>query len=310
MKTINELNEKWNSISPYSGGYLLISGDHPLSFHIGYEGDKRKTFIVLNTGVIKKIDSSQAVCVKNIETGLNQYALKFSLQYESLDEIFVKLCWDLMDASKNAEDPLKKLVNQYKKWLKLLQLLHDGLLSSSSQKGLIGELLFLEERIISEGDLQALNGWVGPEGSDQDFDYNQYWAEIKTTKIAGTTITVSSIQQLDRLDLGYLIVYHMDPTDLIGPQTVSLNEVVNRVNDLLSTDELKNTFECKLARVGFQMKDSEKYKEHRFRVSEKEIYEVTTSFPRLIKSNIPPEITEACYNINLPALTEFKKQEI
>ena len=36
MISIKELHSKWNNISPLTGGFLLVSGEHPLSFHIGY----------------------------------------------------------------------------------------------------------------------------------------------------------------------------------------------------------------------------------------------------------------------------------
>ena len=61
MRTINDLYEKWNSISPYTGGFLLVSDEHPLSFHIGYLSDSQKCFIVLNTGKLEKISSSKAI---------------------------------------------------------------------------------------------------------------------------------------------------------------------------------------------------------------------------------------------------------
>lgn len=96
MRTINDLYEKWNSISPYTGGFLLVSDEHPLSFHIGYLSDSQKCFIVLNTGKLEKISSSKAINVENILLSDNSYALRFSLNYASLDEIFVKLCWDLI----------------------------------------------------------------------------------------------------------------------------------------------------------------------------------------------------------------------
>ena len=192
MKTIGELYEKWNSLSPFSDGYLLISDDHPLAFHIGYSGDSQKTFIILNTGEIDQISSSKAVQINNVQLRDDTYALSFLLRYPTLDELFVKLCWDLMDASREADQPLKSLVNQYKKWQRLLQLIREGLLPASMQKGLIGEMLFLESRIACDGECAAITGWVGPEGSDQDFNYERFWAEIKTTTDRKSTCLNSS----------------------------------------------------------------------------------------------------------------------
>ena len=74
--TINELQEKWNSISPYTGGFLLVSGNHPLAFHIGYYGEQM-CFMVLNTGKKSKINSSKAIHASCVQTDDNKYALQF-----------------------------------------------------------------------------------------------------------------------------------------------------------------------------------------------------------------------------------------
>ena len=44
MKTIDELYEKWNSISPFSDGYLLVSGDHPYNYNYYYSNYYRLHF--------------------------------------------------------------------------------------------------------------------------------------------------------------------------------------------------------------------------------------------------------------------------
>ena len=151
MISIKELHNKWNNISPFTGGFLLVSGDHPLSFHIGYVNGERKCFMVLNTGKVDRIPSSKAILAECVQTTMGEYALRFTLNYASLDELFVKLCWDLIDASKASSKPVEKIVVQYKSWMRLLQQASAGLLSSSSQKGLIGELLYLEEQINTIG---------------------------------------------------------------------------------------------------------------------------------------------------------------
>lgn len=42
-------------------------------------------------------------------------------------------------------------------------------MSANAQKGLIGELLYLEYLIDQNGVKHAFESWVGPDGSDQDF---------------------------------------------------------------------------------------------------------------------------------------------
>ena len=60
MMTLNDLQKKWNETSPFSGGFLQVSEDHPLSVHVGYENDMR-CFVILDTGIIDHLDSSKAI---------------------------------------------------------------------------------------------------------------------------------------------------------------------------------------------------------------------------------------------------------
>lgn len=309
MRTINDLYEKWNSISPYTGGFLLVSDEHPLSFHIGYLSDSQKCFIVLNTGKLEKLSSSKAINVENILLIDNSFALRFSLNYPSLDEIFVKLCWDLMSASKYDPQPIEKIVAQYKKWLRLLQQIGNGLLPSHSQKGLIGELLYLADLIDEHGENTALGEWVGPEGADQDYNFEDGWAEVKTTIIAGTSVQVSSLQQFDRSDEGTLIVYFLDKTSSTGATTISLNEAVELVASKVLTQSNRDLFELKLAKCGYQSRNADEYSAYRFKLSEKRMYCVSSDFPRLTKDSVPSAVIEAQYRIDLSSIETFRKKE-
>lgn len=309
MKTIKELFEKWESISPYSGGFLLVSDDHPLLFHIGYMSESQKCFVVLNTGKLNKVSSSTAINVENVLLDNNTYALRFLLNYPSLDELFVKLCWDLMTVSKDDSNPLGRIITQYKMWLKLLHQVGNGLLPIHVQKGLIGELLYLSELIDTTGEKTALNSWIGPEGADQDFSFIDGWAEIKTTIISGSTIHVSSLQQFDRTDDGKLIVYFLDKTTSSGASTLSLNEIVNQVSSKMSREDSVDLFKMKLARYGYQDKNSDEYSSCRFRLGEIRRYNVLPDFPRLTKDNVSPSIIEAQYQIDLPSVENYRISE-
>lgn len=301
MISIKELHNKWNNISPFAGGFLLVSGDHPLPFHIGYVNGESKCFMVLSIGKVDRIPSSKAILAECVQTITGEYALRFTLNYASLDELFVKLCWDLIDASKTSSNPAEKIIDQYKSWMRLLKQASTELLSSSSQKGLIGELLYLEEQINEIGEEAALKAWVGPEGSAQDFIFENTWSEIKATSIASNAVTISSIQQLDCLGNGHLIVYFMDKTSSNGQLTISLPEMTAKVKGLLSVQYYDN-FSCKLAKNGYFDKDTEYYESYRYRLAEKRTYIVDSAFPRLIRNNIPAEITNARYELSLTAI--------
>ncbi|MFR2318584.1 MAG: PD-(D/E)XK motif protein [Enterocloster sp.] len=305
MISIKELHSKWNNISPLTGGFLLVSGEHPLSFHIGYVNGENKCFIVLNTGKIDKIPSSKAICAENVQTVDGEFALRFILNYPSLDELFVKLCWDLIDSSLTAEKPVEKIVSQYKSWMRLLQQASEGILSSSMQKGLIGELLYLEEKIYEIGEEKAFKAWVGPEGSDQDFIFEYSWSEVKSTSISSDTVTISSVQQLERQEKGYLVVYFMDKISAKGQQTRTLPETAEKVKSLLSV-QYHDELSCKLAKNGYFEKDIERYAAYMYRLAEKRIFLVDTDFPRLTRENIPVEVVNARYDLSLSAIDSHR----
>lgn len=303
--TINELQEKWNSISPYTGGFLLVSGDHPLSFHVGYYGEQM-CFMVLNTGKKSKINSSQAIHATCVQTDDNKYALQFLLNFSSLTELFIKLCWDLIDCSKESPNPVDAIIERFNAWIRLLQKKGEGLLSSSAQKGLIGELLFLKESITAHGAQASMIAWVGPEGSDQDYLFESEWCEIKATTVASVAVSISSLQQLDRQDAGRLIVYLLDKTSANGEHTLSLPVAVNDVMSVLTTQSLIDVFSCKLAMCGYYFKDAERYAESKFKFSGKREYAVGAGFPKLTRSNVPNGILNAVYELDFSSIDQYK----
>lgn len=304
MITINELQDKWSNITSYVDGFLLVTGEHPLSFHIGYNGGQ-KCFIVLATGYIEKLTSSKAISVTCVKTNDGQYAISFTLNYPTLDEIFVKLCWDLIDSSKSSQTPVAQILKQYSSWLKLLHQVSIDLLPSTLQKGLIGELLYLAISIEKYGEDDALNAWVGPEGNDQDFIFVDYWAEIKATTIASDKVTISSLQQLDRPQNGFLVVYFMDKTT-DGSNNITLPGAVNKIKAMIINSGNKDKLECKLAKCGYFHKDSLRYGEFKFHLAEKRTYCVDNTFPCLNRNNVATAIVSVKYNISLAAIDNYK----
>lgn len=306
--TISELTEKWNEINPFSGGYLLVSGEHPLLFHIGYSENGLKQFLVLNTGKIEMPLSSKAVHVECIQLRDGEYALRFSLCYESLDELFVKLCWDLMDASRHSSNPLDKLISQYNNWRRLFQQAHSTLLSSSMQKGLLGELLYLSAVATERGWEEALRAWVGPEGCDQDFNFSDKWVEVKTVSVSADAVSISSVQQLERQDIGKLVVYFLEKTSSGGASTISLSGTISAIKEQLASQEASDMLVCKLAKYGYFEKDADSYSSIHYRYAENRTYTVTDGFPKLTRDNIPTAVTNAKYSISLAMIDCFKSE--
>ena len=305
MMTLNELQKKWNETSPYSGGFLQVSEGHPLSVHVGYENEQR-CFVILDTGRIDTIESSKAIDAVCIKLSADRFGLKFLLKYPSLDELFIKLCWDLMECSKDSESPLTAILDRYSNWLILLQKSKAGFMSVSRQKGLLAELLYLKEQIQLIGESDALEAWVGPEGCDQDFVFVDSWSEVKATSKASDSVLISSLQQLNRDDTGELIVYFMDKLSAQGNEDFSLPQVIEEIKDMIQLPHNKDLYDCKLAMYGYYLKDADQYLGIYYNLSERRAYEVSASFPRLTVHNVPYEITEAKYRIDLASIESFR----
>jgi len=309
MISINELSQKWNQISPVRGGFLLVTGEHPLDFHIGYSDVEHKCIIILDTGEEDRIQSSKAIDAKCYEYESGKYALKLTLMVPALDELFVKLCWDLLDSSKNTVNPVESLLTQFMKWQLLLQKLPFGVMQVNKQKGLLAELLFIEKELTKCSYDKVIDSWVGPEGCDQDFVFEDKWVEVKATTLSSDSVEISSLQQLDRTDVGILCVYFIDKTSAKGVGTTSLNIVYDAIINSITDEYYKNRFECKVAKVGFNTAQKSMYDEYHFQVGNRNIYEVNHDFPRLTPESTPVEIIGAKYKISLSSIADFLVEE-
>lgn len=306
MISFPDLQAKWNSIGNSGENYLLISGDHPLSFHIGYNKLKQKSFVIYNTGVINEPPTSKSISAVCIKSELGIYSLQISLQYPALSDVFMLLCWDLMDNSAIADTAMNSLLSRYAKWQKLLQKSSSNLLPAFQIKGLIGELLYLSKCIDELGAECAILGWLGPEGADQDFVFANNWVEVKTTTIASNEVSISSLQQLDRSEFGFLAVYFMDKSSINDSTAISLLSITQDVEDKIKSQKLKDKFWCKLAQRGCFKYQIDRYEEPKYRISEDRLYKVDANFPKLTRKNVPVEILSTQYSISLASIEKYR----
>ena len=144
MLSLEELQTKWDSIDPLTSGFLLVLDANMLSFHIGHIGASNKCMMV--SGVVNKqfVASTVAITADYVLLDSGKLALKFVLNYPSLDELFTKLCWDLMNVALGNKNTEEAILQRFKSWMKLFQKGTNLTLSVNQQKGLIGDILFLE----------------------------------------------------------------------------------------------------------------------------------------------------------------------
>ena len=305
-----ELREKWDSISYQQGGSLELGIKHPLEWHVGYFTPEAKSIVIVSDAPIDKIDSSKSIQTSCKPRKDGKYATSLTLKSREQEDVFVTMCGDIIRFSSIEDDQshsLAKVAKRYSAWLKLLQHENDALLSASAQKGLIGELLYLKCRIESGlSPLDALAGWVGPDGADQDFVYTDGWHEVKTTGVASTEITISSVEQLDNTAPGELVVMRVDKSAPAQTGAFTLYKLVHQIIRMIDSNVgATDSFVLRLASVGYI--DMPEYDKQTFVFSSMNVYSVDQTFPRLVRSKLPVEITNSSYTLNLPSLSSWMK---
>lgn len=188
----DELKDKWDNMPAVCNGFLKLGLEHQLDLQIGYSQSAYKSFVVMDTGIIKNIPSSFAVKVANVQLMNMSWILEFQLVHPSFEEEFLRLCWDMIEYSSKEEDALDLLIHRYMTWQKLLQYENKSVMSFQRQKGLLGELIYLSTIIDDIGVETAVDSWTGPDGSDQDYLFPSEWAEIKSVSLASETVRISS----------------------------------------------------------------------------------------------------------------------
>ena len=312
MKTTSEfLQKQWSRIGYKDGGFLQIDVEHPLEWHIGYQSVGQRTLVLVCNSDIGNIDSSKSMHVKRRKRETdNRWTLSFELLRNEQHEVFSVFCSDIIEYSSatiDEKEALSLVINRYKQWSRLLESQKSGLMDEQKRKGLIGELLFLEERIEKTSASVAVKGWMGADGADQDFTYSDGWFEIKSVGVSAASVTISSLEQLGCSGYGELVIMRIDKTAPEKEGAISLNDVVYRINRKLSIDiESLDLFQKKLNNYGYI--DLQEYSEQKYFYSGTQKFIINSSFPRLSKQSVPKQIISTHYELDLPSLTEWQKE--
>jgi hypothetical protein len=313
MKITPEILERqWSSINYKNGGFLQVDVSHPLEWHVGYLSISQRTLLLVSDSELEQIDSSKSMVVsRRKRESDNRWTLSFELLRNEQQSVFAILCCDIIEHSRlaaNEKEALKLVIQRYKQWSRLLETQKSGLMSEQSRKGLIGELLFLESRfMLADAPLAIIQGWAGADNADQDFVYTDGWFEIKSVNFSASSISISSLEQLDCVDDGTLVIQRIERVSPERANAFSLNDVVYRLFALLATEsDALDLFRAKLTSYGYI--DLHEYSEQKYYHSETILYRVDSSFPRLTAKNVPTQISAAHYELSLPSLVDWRKE--
>lgn len=290
--------------------FRRVDEDHPLDIYLGRDTSARTSMLLISKSVPMQIYSSHLIGISIGKRVDGAWALSFCLLDNQYQDMFFHFCDDIINATRDIKDKSQGttfVCLRYLKWQEMLKKNSSGLLSFSEIKGLIGELVFLKEILFDKyGKNVALQSWIGPDKADQDFVCADSWYEVKATVSGAATVKISSIEQLDTNNDGELVVVYLDKTSYANPNRITLNSIVDEIENNLENGEQRQLLRDILIRQGYIHRNE--YDEHGFVCTVINRYLVNQSFPVLRKKDIPTAIANSNYSLSLSAIQEFLKE--
>jgi hypothetical protein len=241
--------------------------------------------------------------------GLNdKKELAIILLDEELTDIFIVFIEDIINSLlniSNSEDAIIIISKRINYWKKLFGKFSRSLLTPQQQRGLFGELYFLNKVLIETNNRQIINAWKAPNGTNQDFYTNAKAVEVKTSKSNSQSIKIANEYQLDNSGLDKLFIAFYRLYEL--PEGTTLLNLINDIRLLLNSNiELINTFNAKLIDLGILPEEEEEYNEIGYSLREEKYYDVTSEFPKLTALMVNESISKISYDIDLGYCLNFE----
>lgn len=236
------------------------------------------------------------------------WILLLTLKDTKFSEVFMQLCGyvheKVSEASTEASG-ISTAMECFAEWRQLFQASKRRVLSMEECRGMFAELDFgfnvLGQRL---GSSAAIEGWQGPYGSDQDFQFPDVHFEIKSRHSSTHALRISSEYQLDGDNIVLVVVELADSTKSL-PGFTSLADKVTSVRDSLAigSSDLE-AFDSALHELGFDPNE-EFYSGVYFSSRSVDYYTVSEDFPRIRPRNLATGVAGVKYRLDLAALDQF-----
>lgn len=315
-------NDPWKDLTPPSAASAInarrVDENNPWGFFWARAMDG-KCLLVLQHGAGSS-PSKKPPSLKGVEVAVTDGDDRHSpmLVFRLLDsrqrDIFLQLCIDIVTAGAGARAEsvaVELAVARTWRWHHLLRGGTGGRLSEDEQKGLIGELLVLEQHLLpclSPAD--SLAAWRGPLGAPKDFEVGRIGIEAKARRGAATPhVLITSEHQLDGqgCDLLFLHVVDLSHAPEGAAQAFTLSDAARRVRDRMALDNAAtDRYEALLTAAGFRWEDD--YSEFRWVEGPSRVYGITDGFPRVTASEIAAGVSNVRYSLSLVECERFVVQ--
>ncbi|MGL4762495.1 MAG: PD-(D/E)XK motif protein [Sarcina sp.] len=294
-----------------SNTFLRVDDNHKLDIFIGYATNGKATLTILDFGKAIKVESSQFIEVNLFKQRDSKISLSFTLKESDMYNIFIKFCEDIIESVRTLEtfEVIEFIIKRWNAWISIFKKAKVDGLGENQIIGLLGELIFLGEYMIPRyGESNAITSWQGPQMLHKDFEIGNTWYEVKTKSTAATTVKISSIEQLDSEEDGYLSVVKIEKTNSANEKSINLNSYIKYLELNIKDYGVKLELIDKLSEIGYLYDD--KYNSFNYKFDEVKIYEVKDDFPRLKRKWLNGGVARAVYDISIENIKEFECKEV
>ncbi|WP_372574847.1 PD-(D/E)XK motif protein [Ruegeria jejuensis] len=235
-------------------------------------------------------------------------ALLIVLREQEHIDLFATLCRDVVQAGEEASDnadALNRSLRRTLRWHHLLRGGAPGRLSVEEQRGLIGELQFLEKLCEKLTPRAAVETWKGPEGAAKDFELHKVCVEVKARRGAARPyVQISSEDQLSDVEGSRVFLRVQEVDAAVRPEGKTLTDHVKDVDTLFQNSDLESyqLWESALSATGFEWEHD--YSDRRWSIGSVSTFSVHDGFPR-IAHPIPAGVVNLKYAVSLDACQPF-----
>ena len=285
--------------------YSRYDSRHPLDIFLGIDSSGRKSMVITLNATRERVISSKTITADFFNRKDDRTSLRFSLEDDSLKDIFYKFCEDIIESTRQSRNDsgFSPIIRRWNTWIDFFAKTFLPL-SESEIIGLIGELLFLKDFMFERyGINKSLEAFIGVDRAHKDFEIEGTWFEVKTIHNGKRSVKISSIEQLDSDIEGSLVIITLDQGTLGTDDYLTINKLTAEIRSLLDSNQTTD-FKEKLRKAKYI--PDERYDDFAYLFVKESFYRVSEGFPRVVGRNLPGGVTKASYEIDISAVSKYE----
>ncbi|MBN1379488.1 MAG: PD-(D/E)XK motif protein [Gammaproteobacteria bacterium] len=231
------------------------------------------------------------------------------------NDIFSSISEDLyskLHTLKNKKEIVSSFLNRVHLWQKFFERQSAEGMSEDAQKGLYGELLFLNRYVLVQQRPYEtlLRFWTGPRNRQHDFQFGSFSVEVKTTSSKQhQKLHITSEQQLDETLVEKLYLFYVS-VSMIENQVDTLPAMVSEIRDTLANDAVAmTTFNAALLERGYLDVHQPKYEHTGYFVRDSKFFLIGGKFPRIKEAELRKGVGDVCYSISVTECSNYEISE-